>query len=315
MKWILILGALVAIIWAFRLKKNKSSNVTSNNKNTTKELLKEKAMLDVTRYSKQDESFYSSPEWIELRSEYKKEHPSCETCLEERMDKLTEVVHHITPISQGGKPLDKNNLIALCKKCHSGLHSAGGVRIDLDTLSSLSGWVSIDIDTISSLRDGNRIDPDIWSSFSDLSINIEFPQSWWDEWNKTDHDYQMEEEKIMSKIKNAKFYEHSNPNESIRLYSEAMLEIEGFSNKVKNDPDCKIYSKRYYDAGPWRYRKVRYPIYRYSLVLDRQKMYKECLDAIKKYEQIEDRVGLYKKDEESVRKRKDRMIKKLSQLE
>ena len=124
----------------------------------------------------------------------------------------------------------------------------------------------------------------------------------------------MEEGKIMSKIRNAKSYENRDPDESIRLYSEAMFEIEKFSNKIKINPDCKLYCKRYYDAGPWSYRKVRYPIYRYSLVLEKNKMYKECLNAIKKYEQIEDRVGLTKRELESINKRKDRVIKKISKL-
>jgi len=55
MKWILILGALIAIIWVFYLKKSKGSNGTL----TTEEILEKTAMLDVMKSSKQDESFSS----------------------------------------------------------------------------------------------------------------------------------------------------------------------------------------------------------------------------------------------------------------
>lgn len=55
--------------------------------------------------------------WRKARNEYKKYHPICECCL---VAEATEV-HHIIPISEGGKH-DKNNLMAVCRECHDEIH-------------------------------------------------------------------------------------------------------------------------------------------------------------------------------------------------
>lgn len=84
-------------------------------KHLTKEMLSEKGMLDVSKYSRQDNAFYSSNKWQRKSKKYKELHPFCEVCLKEHVEKPSEITHHITPISQGGAPYDENNLLAICK--------------------------------------------------------------------------------------------------------------------------------------------------------------------------------------------------------
>ena len=64
-------------------------------------------------------SFYSSSAWIKLRNYKRLLNPLCEHCL--RLDILTpyHTIDHIKPISEGGEPLDLDNLQTLCKQCHA----------------------------------------------------------------------------------------------------------------------------------------------------------------------------------------------------
>lgn len=57
-------------------------------------------------------------QWKKIRSAFLSENPMCEKC--KRNGKLVpaQEVHHILPISQGGTH-ERNNLMALCKSCHS----------------------------------------------------------------------------------------------------------------------------------------------------------------------------------------------------
>lgn len=56
--------------------------------------------------------------WKRIRDRYISEHPLCEEC--QKYGRLTpaEEVHHIIPLSKGGTNAD-NNLMSLCKQCHS----------------------------------------------------------------------------------------------------------------------------------------------------------------------------------------------------
>ena len=60
-------------------------------------------------------------------------------------------------------------------------------------------------------------------------------------------------------------------------------------------------------AGPWRYQK--FPINRLSLILERQKRYKECFEEIEAYEKLTDRVGLYKRGKRDFGKTKSKSNK------
>ena len=64
-------------------------------------------------------NFYSSSAWIQLRNYKRLINPLCEHCI--KLDILTpyHTIDHIKPISEGGEPLDANNLQTLCKQCHA----------------------------------------------------------------------------------------------------------------------------------------------------------------------------------------------------
>ena len=65
--------------------------------------------------------------WKRIRDNYVKQHPLCELCLKEGRLTPVQEVHHILPISQGGKH-DRSNLMALCQSCHTKLHHDLGDR-------------------------------------------------------------------------------------------------------------------------------------------------------------------------------------------
>lgn len=63
--------------------------------------------------------------WKRIRDSYVKTHPFCEKCYENGVLVNTEEVHHKKPLSEGGTH-DRDNLIALCKSCHSRIHAQNG---------------------------------------------------------------------------------------------------------------------------------------------------------------------------------------------
>ncbi|MEO0132786.1 MAG: HNH endonuclease signature motif containing protein [candidate division WOR-3 bacterium] len=48
-----------------------------------------------------------------------KENPFCVICMKEGIIRAAEIADHIIQIRVGGAKWDKNNLQALCKKCHA----------------------------------------------------------------------------------------------------------------------------------------------------------------------------------------------------
>lgn len=60
-----------------------------------------------------------------IRDKYAAEHPFCELCFARGLIVETEEIHHKLPLSEGGTH-DQNNLIALCKSCHSTIHAKRG---------------------------------------------------------------------------------------------------------------------------------------------------------------------------------------------
>ena len=63
--------------------------------------------------------------WKRIRDKYVSLHPFCELCYEKGVLVETEEVHHKKKLSDGGTH-DKENLIALCKSCHSRIHAEQG---------------------------------------------------------------------------------------------------------------------------------------------------------------------------------------------
>ena len=62
--------------------------------------------------------------WKKIRDAYLAAHPLCERC--KNYDRLTPAteVHHIIPLTGGGSH-NYNNLLALCKSCHSQITASG----------------------------------------------------------------------------------------------------------------------------------------------------------------------------------------------
>lgn len=56
--------------------------------------------------------------WQRIRDRYTAAHPFCEECYKRGALTPTEEIHHIKPLSHGGTHAE-NNLMALCKPCHS----------------------------------------------------------------------------------------------------------------------------------------------------------------------------------------------------
>lgn len=66
-------------------------------------------------------------QWQKIRARYVAEHPLCEQCLEEGRLRTVDEVHHIIPVSRGGTN-DEENLMSLCKSCHTKIHFEMGDR-------------------------------------------------------------------------------------------------------------------------------------------------------------------------------------------
>lgn len=85
--------------------------------------------------SKQYERYDRDPEtrkrygraWKRIRDRYVQAHPLCEMCRRNGKITPTEEVHHILPLSRGGTH-DEDNLMALCKACHSEITARDGDR-------------------------------------------------------------------------------------------------------------------------------------------------------------------------------------------
>jgi 5-methylcytosine-specific restriction protein A len=60
-------------------------------------------------------------DWRRLSKSFRQRHPDCDIC-----GKLADVVHHITPIADGGARLDERNLRSLCHACHAAVHAELG---------------------------------------------------------------------------------------------------------------------------------------------------------------------------------------------
>ncbi|MCR5355770.1 MAG: HNH endonuclease [Lachnospiraceae bacterium] len=63
--------------------------------------------------------------WQKIRKLYVSLHPLCEECLKNKIASPVEHVHHIKPLSEGGTN-DFDNLMSLCKSCHSRVHAKRG---------------------------------------------------------------------------------------------------------------------------------------------------------------------------------------------
>ncbi len=65
--------------------------------------------------------------WTRIRNRYAAAHPFCEDCYKRGILTPMEEVHHILPLSRGGTHAD-DNLMSLCKSCHSRITAEMGDR-------------------------------------------------------------------------------------------------------------------------------------------------------------------------------------------
>jgi 5-methylcytosine-specific restriction protein A len=65
--------------------------------------------------------------WKRIRDRFIKAHPLCEKCKKTGRLMPAEEVHHILPLSHGGTNA-ADNLMALCKPCHSRITAESGAR-------------------------------------------------------------------------------------------------------------------------------------------------------------------------------------------
>ena len=65
--------------------------------------------------------------WKRIRDRYIKSHPLCERCAKDEKVTLAEEVHHIKTLAHGGTN-DEDNLMSLCKSCHSCITAESGDR-------------------------------------------------------------------------------------------------------------------------------------------------------------------------------------------
>ncbi len=91
----------------------------------------EHAKMEAKRYEKYDRDpavhrRYGRA-WTRIRNRYAAAHPFCEECYKRGVLTPMEEVHHILPLSRGGTHAD-DNLMSLCKSCHSRITAEMGDR-------------------------------------------------------------------------------------------------------------------------------------------------------------------------------------------
>ena len=62
--------------------------------------------------------FYGSQVWRQASLEHRRKHPVCEVC----KINVSELVHHVDHLKQGGDRLASSNLQAVCRSCQAKAH-------------------------------------------------------------------------------------------------------------------------------------------------------------------------------------------------
>jgi len=89
---------------------------------------KKKAVVSYNKYERDPEINKTyGRSWKRIRDRYIKQHPLCEMCQKEGRLTPVDEVHHIVPVSQGGKSVE-SNLMSLCHSCHTKIHIEIGDR-------------------------------------------------------------------------------------------------------------------------------------------------------------------------------------------
>ena len=161
---------------------------------------------------------------------------------------------------------------------------------EIDSADESHHYLAFDIDHGSEVS--ARI-KEIFYKKNKLQCIIEITKSEinWEEIEK----FNIKEKEVSELINKAKQLEKNDCENAIRVYQKATETLK------EMDRECEKY--------PTTWRALRFPIYRISLILEKQKKYKECLEEIEFYQKYNDKVGLYAGEKEKIEKRKAKIIK------
>ena len=177
---------------------------------------------------------------------------------------------------------------------HVSVTTTNGERIgDVDSTDAGRHYLAYDIDhgaEVSATIDELLINP----NRAQCSIRISQGGVNWDAIEK----FNAREKNISELIHKAKVFETTDVELAIQTYREATEML------IQLDRECEKYPM------PWR--TVRIPIYRLSLIVEKHKRYKECLEAIESYHAYNDKVWLYAGENEKIEKRKFKIFKLLN---
>ncbi len=222
--------------------------------------------------------FPESSAWKKVRYGYKKDHQNCEICLKAEVYSETGAVHHVVPYTRGGALFDKNNLMALCKGCHKDIHNIISTRYPIVTC-----------------------------------FDYKYSEKWEDE---VLPEYERQADEIEDKINRCKAIEKQDIDKAIKIYYEAIEQIQDWEKRVRNDAEAIEYARMLdttVDKYTWHC--CRYPINRLSYLLEKKKTYKESLSVIIFWEDLNDHLAISIPDKRSVEKRKVRLIQKIKNLQ
>jgi|GEM_PF-3053778 len=160
---------------------------------------------------------------------------------------------------------------------------------DLDSADASHHYLAYDIDHGSevSATIGEII---IQNNKTQCFLKISKSEVNWAEIDK----FNVKEKKIAELILKAKQFEKTDCAQAIQTYREATKML------IQLDREC--------DKYPMTWRTVRIPIYRLSLILEKQKQYKECLEEIESYQAYDDKVWLYAGEKEKIETRKLKIL-------
>mgnify|MGYP000944897793 CR=1 FL=1 len=98
---------------------------------TPAQFCEEHAKAEARRYNRYERDPASKKrygyQWQKVRARFLAAHPLCAECLANGITTPASEVHHILPLSRGGTH-DEENLMPVCKSCHSGISARDGDR-------------------------------------------------------------------------------------------------------------------------------------------------------------------------------------------
>jgi hypothetical protein len=137
---------------------------------------------------------------------------------------------------------------------------------------------------------------EIFTKKNKLQCIIEITKSEID-WKECER-FDIKEREVSELINEARQLETTDYEKAIQAYRKATGML------IDMDKECEKY--------PATWRGLRFPIYRISLILEKQKKYKECLEEIEHYQKYDDKVRLYAGEKESIEKRRIKMLSLVS---